>query len=101
MTNEITLRDVQEDDLPVFFEQQLDPEARRMAAFPGRARDAFMAHWAKSMADEAAILKTIIFRGKVAGNIVIWEQSGERKVGYWLGKEYWGKGIAAQHCHSS
>jgi RimJ/RimL family protein N-acetyltransferase len=27
---------------------------------------------------------------------VSFEQSGERAVGYWLGKEYWGKGIATQ-----
>jgi RimJ/RimL family protein N-acetyltransferase len=32
----------------------------------------------------------------VAGNIVCWEQAGEREVGYWLGKEYWGKGIATR-----
>jgi RimJ/RimL family protein N-acetyltransferase len=95
MTNEISLRDTQEGDLPVLFEQQLDPEATRTAAFPARAYDEFMAHWAKSMAEETTILKTIIFHGRVAGNIVYWEQSGERQLGYWLGKEYWGKGIAS------
>jgi hypothetical protein len=42
MTNEITLRDVQDSDLPIFFEQQLDPEATRMAAFPARDPDAFI-----------------------------------------------------------
>ena len=95
MKNEISLRNVRESDLTTFFEQQLDPEATRMAAFPPRDREAFMAHWAKIMADEATILRTVIFRGRVAGNIVSWEQSGERNVGYWLGKEYWGRGIAS------
>src|SRR5262245_2429549 len=95
MKDEISLRDAQEGDLPVFFEQQLDPEATRMADFPARAHDEFMAHWKKSMAEGSSILKTIIFHGKVAGNIVCWEQSGERRIGYWLGKEYWGKGIAS------
>jgi RimJ/RimL family protein N-acetyltransferase len=95
MTAEITLREVQEDDLQVFFQQQLDPEARRLAGFPGRDQDAFMAHWIKSMAEETAILKTIVFDGRVAGNIVLWKQAGERRVGYWLGKAYWGKGIAS------
>ncbi len=95
MTNEISLREVRTGDLPVFFEQQLDPEATRMAAFPSRAREEFMAHWAKAMAEETTILKTIVFREKVAGNIVYWERSGERRVGYWLGKHYWGKGIAS------
>jgi RimJ/RimL family protein N-acetyltransferase len=94
--NEISLRKVHDSDLPVFFEQQLDPDATRMASFPARSRDEFMAHWAKGMSDETAILKTIVLNGEVAGNIVGWEQSGEPKVGYWLGKTYWGKGIASE-----
>ena len=93
---EILLRDVTESDLPILFEQQLDPDATQMAAFPSRDRDAFMAHWAKIMADESNILKTIMFDGQVAGNIVSWEGSGEWEVGYWIGKEYWGKGIATK-----
>ena len=96
MTNEILLRDVTKSDLHILFEQQLDPDATAIAAFPSRDRDAFMAHWAKIMADESNILKTILFDGRVAGNIVGWESSGEWEVGYWIGKEYWGKGIATQ-----
>jgi RimJ/RimL family protein N-acetyltransferase len=92
----ITLLDVTETDLPMFFEQQLDPEATKMAAFPSRDRESFMAHWAKIMADESVVLKTILFDNQVAGNIVCWEQDGEREVGYWIGKEFWGKGIATK-----
>ena len=96
MTNNILLRDVTESDLPILFEQQLDPDATAMAAFTSRDRDAFMAHWAKIMADASNILKTVLFDGQVAGNIVGWESSGEWEVGYWIGKEYWGKGIATK-----
>jgi RimJ/RimL family protein N-acetyltransferase len=96
MTNDVILRDVTESDLPIFFEQQLDPDATEMAAFPARDREAFMAHWAKIMADDSVILKTILFDGQVAGNIVGFEMSGKREVGYWIGKEYWGKGIATR-----
>jgi RimJ/RimL family protein N-acetyltransferase len=92
----ILLRDVIASDLPIFFEQQLDPIANQMAAFPARDRDAFMAHWAKIMADEANILKTILYGDQIAGNLVSWEHDGEREVGYWLGREFWGKGIATQ-----
>jgi RimJ/RimL family protein N-acetyltransferase len=28
--------------------------------------------------------------------MVSWEQDGEQEVGYWLGQEYWGKGIASR-----
>ena len=97
MPVQIQLRNVIESDLPIFYEQQLDPEAAQMADFPSRNRDAFMAHWKKIMADESSVqLKTILFNGEVAGNIVCFEQLGEREVGYWLGKEYWGKGIATK-----
>ncbi|MGH2618421.1 MAG: GNAT family N-acetyltransferase, partial [Thermomicrobiales bacterium] len=46
MTSTVRLRDVTEDDLPIFFEQQLDPLASHMAAFAVRDpadRAAFMA----------------------------------------------------------
>ncbi len=96
MSIEILLRNVTESDLPILFEQQLDTEAIQMAAFPSRDRESFMAHWAKIMADDSNILKTILFDGQVAGNIVSWESSGEWEVGYWIGKEFWGKGIATK-----
>jgi RimJ/RimL family protein N-acetyltransferase len=48
------------------------------------------------MKDETVILKTILFEGQVAGNLVSFVLSGEREVGYWLGREFWGKGIATR-----
>ncbi len=93
----VTLREVTQEDLPLFFEHQLNPEATQMAAFPSRDRAAFMAHWAKIMSNESAtaILNTILADGAVAGNIVSWEAGGERNLGYWLGQSFWGKGIAS------
>lgn len=97
MANNIQLRDVIETDLPIFYEQQLEPEATQMAGFPSRGELAFMSHWkTKVLGDASVLVKTILFNGEVAGNIVCFEQLGEREVGYWLGKEYWGKGIATQ-----
>jgi RimJ/RimL family protein N-acetyltransferase len=90
------LRDVIESDLPLFFEHQSDPEATAMADFPARDREAFDAHWERVLADEALTKKTIVFEGQVAGNIGSWEQDGRRLVGYWLGKEFWGKGLATK-----
>jgi RimJ/RimL family protein N-acetyltransferase len=93
----ILLRDITESDLPIIFEQQRDPEATAMAAFPSRDREAFDAHWAKIMADETVILKTIEVDGQAAGHLVSWGTgNGKREVGYWLGKEFWGKGIATK-----
>lgn len=96
MNHNVILRDVIESDLPIFLEQQLDPDAIQMAAFPARDREAFMSHWSKIMADESVLVKTILYDGEIAGNIVCFVQLGEREVGYWLGKEFWGKGIATR-----
>jgi RimJ/RimL family protein N-acetyltransferase len=90
------LREVLESDLPVFFEHQRDPEATRMADFPARDHEAFDAHWERVLGDESNVVKTIVFEGQVAGNIGSWEQDGRRLVGYWLGKEFWGKGLATK-----
>jgi RimJ/RimL family protein N-acetyltransferase len=96
MESIVQLRHVLASDLPVFFEQQLDPEATAMAALPSRNQETFMAHWARITTDDSILIRTILFNGNIAGNIVCFDQLGEREVGYWLGKEYWGKGIATR-----
>ena len=89
------LRDVLEDDLPIFFEHQRDADARRMAAFPGREWDAFVAHWrTKVLAEPSAKARTVELDGRVAGYVSSWEQDGKCLIAYWLGKEYWGRGVA-------
>jgi RimJ/RimL family protein N-acetyltransferase len=94
MNTNVVLREVLPSDLPIFYEQQLDPEAVRMADFPSRDRETFMTHWGKIMSDHTNLQRTVVFDGAVAGYIVSWNQSGQREVGYWLGREYWGRGIA-------
>ena len=91
----VQLRPVTDADLPIFFEQQRDPEAGRMAAFPARTWDAFMTHWlTRVLVDPRGRVKTIVADGQVAGHVVCWEQDGRRLVGYWLGRLFWGRGVA-------
>jgi RimJ/RimL family protein N-acetyltransferase len=88
------LRDVTEEDLPIFFEHQRDPEAQQMAAFPARERDAFMLHWReKIIGNPTGRKRTIVVDNCVAGNLLSWTAEGKRLVGYWIGREYWGRGI--------
>jgi len=99
MADDIVLRDVTDDDLPIFFEQQLDPDANYMAAFTSRDptdRDAFMAHWARIRADKTIINRTVVYDGQVAGSVSSFEDDGQLEVTYWLGREFWGKGIATR-----
>jgi RimJ/RimL family protein N-acetyltransferase len=94
--NRIRLRDVIDSDIPIFFEHQCDPVATQMAAFPPRAWDAFVSHWTKIRSDQTVTTKTVLFDEQVAGNIGSWEGDGKRLVGYWIGRNYWGRGVATQ-----
>jgi RimJ/RimL family protein N-acetyltransferase len=90
------LRDVVEEDLPVFFEHQNDPEAIRMAVWAPRERDAFFEHWRGILRGEDLVAKTIVSGDEVAGNITSWPRDGKRYVGYWVGREFWGQGLATK-----
>lgn len=95
----VALRDVTEEDLATFFEQQLDPLAIHMAAFTTKDpsdKDAFAAHWTKILADDTITIKTILIDGCVAGHVAQFERFGEPEVTYWIGREYWGKGVATE-----
>jgi RimJ/RimL family protein N-acetyltransferase len=90
----VSLRDVADSDIEIFYEHQRDPESIEMAAFPARDEEAHSQHWAKIRADETVVHRTILFRDEVAGNIGSWVQDGKRLIGYWIGRDHWGKGIA-------
>jgi RimJ/RimL family protein N-acetyltransferase len=91
------LREVRDDDLAVLFEQWADPVAAHMAAFTTPEhmdREAFERRWSRLRADETVMNRVILADGEVAGTIGSWGDAGEREVTYWIGRSYWGKGIA-------
>ena len=93
----IQLREFSRDDLPIFFEQQLDPEANWMAAFTAKDptdKQAFEMHWEKILADPGITIRTILYNDNVAGSVLCHSWYGKPEISYWLGKEFWGKGIA-------
>lgn len=96
---QVELREVQHSDLDLFFQFQNDPDAIWMAAFtpPDPSdRDAFDRHWRTILADENVVARTIVAGGRVAGHVLKYEHEMGPEVTYWLGREYWGKGIATQ-----
>jgi len=98
-TKNLLLRDVVENDLPLFFAFQLDPDANSMAAFTARDptdREAFVAHWHKILVEPTCIIRTIVWDGHVVGSVSSYEESGKPEVTYWIGRAYWGKGIATR-----
>lgn len=96
MTGNVVLREVREEDLCEFLVHQSDPVANRMAAFPAREPEAFMVHWKKILADDSVLKRTILLDGEVAGNVICFERSGKSLVGYWLGRRFWGQGVASR-----
>lgn len=96
MTNEILLREVAEEDLPVFYAHQIDADAVEMAAHLPRDYEAFQLHWTDLLAKNAVVKKTILVDQRVTGYVISFVYFGVREVGFWIGKEYWGQGIATR-----
>jgi RimJ/RimL family protein N-acetyltransferase len=43
------------------------------------------------------VVKAIVVDdGAVAGHVVSFERDGKREVGYWVGRPFWGRGIASR-----
>ena len=91
----VGLRPVADADLEIFYGHQCDPEAVAMAMFPSRDRDAFFRHWrTTTLARPDARAMTVTYGDAVAGNILSWATDEGVFVGYWIGRDYWGKGVA-------
>src|SRR5262245_17424012 len=50
--------------------------------------------WSRLRADDILIARVVDVDGEVAGTIGSWGDPGEREVTYWIGRSYWGRGIA-------
>jgi RimJ/RimL family protein N-acetyltransferase len=99
LDNLIVLREVAETDLPILFNHQRDPDAGRMAAFLSRDPsdwDAFLAHWKRILSDPTVVIKAILWNGNLAGTVGSFLFEGKPQVTYWIGKEFWGNGIATR-----
>lgn len=97
---DITLREVQDEDLHIFFGYLQDPHAQSMAAstFEDYAdTQAFTSFWAKLRRHEGATVRTITIGDgpdDVAGHISIAPNDEGLQVRYWVDRPLWGRGIA-------
>jgi RimJ/RimL family protein N-acetyltransferase len=94
----VTLRDVEDADLPVLFDQMNDPESIRMAAFTAEdPSDSvwFGDHWARIRHDPAVVARVVVGDGgEVVGHTGVFGPPGEREVTFWIGRRHWGRGVA-------
>lgn len=94
----IQLRDPVENDIPILFEQQKDPDYNQMAAFTRENPSdwaAFEAQWLKILADTTIEKKVIIVNEKVVGSISKFQMFGKTQICYGIDKSFWGKGITS------
>jgi RimJ/RimL family protein N-acetyltransferase len=92
----IELRKVLPGDLDHFFEHQSDLEACRVAGFVSRTRAAFDEHWQRILVSPDKLVRAIVYEGQVVGNVCSFPDQGLRVSGYWIGRPWWGRGIATQ-----
>lgn len=96
MEERVYLRPAVLGDLAVLFALQLDPEANRMAGTKVRDAAAFEAAWGKNLGDPGIVARVIVRGGAVVGSISCFQMEGVDAVGYWIGREFWGRGIATR-----
>lgn len=95
---DVQLRAVRPEDVFVFFEHQLDPAANHMVAFTGTDptdRVRFEEKWSRISSDDRVTSRTVVVDGRVAGYVLAFEQAGRPSVAYWIGRAYWGRGVAS------
>ena len=94
----VSLREVRDNDLPVFYSHSNQPEGIWMAAFTAKDpsdRIHFEAHWARIRQDPSVIALTVVGEGgEVVGSVGLYGPAEEREITYWIGREYWGRGAA-------
>jgi RimJ/RimL family protein N-acetyltransferase len=101
LEEELTLRNVVQSDLPIFFAQQLDPIANQNACFhiPRSFKQrGFHDSLVQILSDKSVNVKTVLHGEQIVGHVASYVDFGFGKpeVTYWIGKEYWGKGIATK-----
>ncbi len=67
-----------------------------MADFPTRDAATYDAYWQHVTTDPTVTHRVVLADGIVAGHIVSWDDEHDRVVGYWYGREFWGRGIATE-----
>jgi RimJ/RimL family protein N-acetyltransferase len=53
-----------------------------------------MRHWEGILKNKNVIARTIGYKEKTAGPVLSWKEGKyEQRIGYWIGKEFWRRGI--------
>lgn len=92
----VVLRPTVAEDLETLYAFHSDPEGARMSVMTPRDHPTFMADWAGFITDPTVTLRSILADGVLAGSISCFDLDGLRSVGYFIGRQHWGRGIASR-----
>lgn len=97
--NKLSLTQTIEGHLPIFFQNQTDPEANLMAAFTAKDpndKEAYITKWTKHLNNDAITMRSIQLDQAIIGTVCTYPMNDELHITYWINKTYWGKGIATK-----
>jgi RimJ/RimL family protein N-acetyltransferase len=92
----VELRAMQDEDKAEIFKFQSDPASCRMAVVNARDQAGFDAFWAKVMGDATIASRSILVDGVIVGSMSVFTMEGERMLGYWIDRAWWGRGVASR-----
>ena len=92
----VSLRPIEPADLPELCAFQQDAESCELAAVKPRSTDNYMEHWRIIFTDSSVVPRAILADGELVGSINKFRRDGVDFVGYWIGREHWGRGIASR-----
>lgn len=97
LTDDVALVDVADSDLVTLQKFQNDPEARHQAGSGNiyKTVDDFAA-FLKTARSKGAEFQVILLEGEVVGYIAAFDRFEKREISYWIGRGYWGQGIATK-----
>ncbi len=91
----VELREIVEADLDTLCSFQDDPEIVASGFVPHRPPGVFHEHMRKTKLNAGSLGRSIWVDGVLAGSIMKFFRGGVHEIGYLIGREFWGKGIAS------
>lgn len=97
----ITLRRTTAEDVPTLHAFELDEASNKLAGTKPRDWPTFKARWKEILADVDGTVtgvtpRVILVDDAVVGAVNISPHEGRDNIGYWIARDYWGRGIATR-----